>query len=416
LPFMGIIIYNILIRIFNLIILVYSKFNTRAKLLVNGRNRTFKTLEQKRIKEKKCLWFHCASLGEFEQALPLIEKINEAYADYQLFVSFFSPSGFEYQKDNPLTDGVFYLPADTNSNARLLVELLNPTAVFFIKYEFWFHYLNACKEKDIPLFSVSTILRPDQVFFKFYGSFYRQMLRKFNYFFVQNRETRDLLKSIGIENAIITGDTRFDRVEAILKKQTSIIPLEKFAGDSRLIVLGSTWTKDIDLWMHFINQDHNLKFIIAPHNISEEEISYIEKRIDLRVIRYSNIHDEQKMAPVLIVDNVGMLSTIYKYAHITYVGGAFGEGLHNILEPATYGKPVIVGKSKLNKKYQEVQTLINRGGAFEVANPEELEDLMNNLLRNEAFYSESCQASRTYVVENLGSTDTILENVKTYLS
>jgi 3-deoxy-D-manno-octulosonic-acid transferase len=413
---MGIIIYNILIRILNLIILIYSKFNTRAKLLVNGRKHTFKILEQKRIKEKNCLWFHCASLGEFEQALPLIEKINKTFPDYQLFVSFFSPSGFEYQKDNPLADGVFYLPADTRSNAGLLVEILNPTAVFFIKYEFWFHYLNACKEKDIPLFSVSTILRPDQVFFKFYGSFYRQILRRFNFFFVQNQETLDLLKNIGLKNAMITGDTRFDRVEAILKKQTSIIPLEKFAGDSRLIVLGSTWTKDIDLWMNFINQDHNLKFIIAPHNIKEEEISYIEKRIDLNVIRYGNIQDDQKKALVLIVDNVGMLSTIYKYAHITYVGGAFGEGLHNILEPATYGKPVIVGKSKLNKKYEEVQALISRGGAFEVANPEELGDLMNSLLRNKAFYSESCQASRTYVVENLGSTNAILEKVKTYLS
>jgi 3-deoxy-D-manno-octulosonic-acid transferase len=345
-----------------------------------------------------------------------MEKINESFPDYQLFVSFFSPSGFEYQKDNPLADGVFYLPADTKSNARLLVDLLNPTAVFFIKYEFWFHYLNTCDEKDIPLFSVSTILRPDQVFFKFYGSFYRQILRKFDYFFVQNQETLDLLKNIGLENAMITGDTRFDRVEAILKKQTSIIPLEKFAGNSRLIVLGSTWTKDIDLWIPFINRGHNLKFIIAPHNIKEEEISYIEKRIDLNVIRYSHIRDEEKKAPVLIVDNVGMLSTIYRYAHITYVGGAFGEGLHNILEPATYGKPVIIGKSRLNKKYQEVQALISRGGAFEVANPEELEYLMNKLLRDNALYSECCQASRTYVVENLGSANAILEKVKTYLS
>ena len=227
---MGIIIYNILIRIFNLIILVYSKFNTRAKLLINGRKQTFKSIEQKRIKGKKCLWFHCASLGEFEQALPLIEKVKDAFPDYQLFVSFFSPSGFEYQKDNSSAYGVFYFPADTKSNARLLLVLFNQTAVFFIKYEFWFHYLNACKEKDIPLFSVSTILRPDQVFFKFYGSFYRQILRRFNFFFVQNQETQDLLRGIGIENVIITGDTRFDRVEAILKKQTSIIPHEKFEG------------------------------------------------------------------------------------------------------------------------------------------------------------------------------------------
>jgi 3-deoxy-D-manno-octulosonic-acid transferase len=368
------------------------------------------------VKNKRCLWFHCASLGEFEQALPLIEKIKEIFPDYQHFISFFSPSGFEYQRDNSIADGIFYLPADTRSNAKLLVELLNPTAVFFIKYEFWFHYLNTCREKDIPVFSVSTILRPDQVFFKFYGSFYRQILRKFNYFFVQNQETEDLLKSIEIRNAKISGDTRFDRVEAILKKQNSIKSIEKFKGDSRLIVLGSTWRKDIDLWVHLINHSYGLKFIIAPHNIKKGEISYIEERIDLEVIRYSNIRDVENKVPVLIVDNIGMLSTIYKYADITYVGGAFGEGLHNILEPATYGKPVIVGKSKLNKKYQEVQALISRGGAFEVADPKELEHVMNDLLWNDAYYSESCQASRSYVEENLGSKDTIIENVKNYLS
>ncbi len=413
---MGIIIYNILIRLYNLIILVYSKFNNKAKLLVAGRRHTFNVIHENRVKEKMCLWFHCASLGEFEQALPLIEKINEVYPDYQLFVSFFSPSGFEYQKDNSIADGIFYLPADTKSNARILIDLLNPTAVFFIKYEFWFHYLNTCNEKNIPVFSVSTILRPDQVFFKFYGSFYRQILRKFNYFFVQNRETLDLLKSIRIRDALISGDTRFDRVEAILKKQTSLVPIEKFIEDSQLIVLGSTWKKDIDLWIHFINEGHDLKFIIAPHNIREEEISYIEESIELDVIRYSAIHEHHNKVPVLIADNIGMLSTLYKYAHITYVGGAFGEGVHNILEPATYGKPVIVGSSKLNKKYQEVQALVSRGGAFEVANPKELQDIMNKLLENNTFYSGTCRASRSYVVENLGSTDTILENVKTYLS
>lgn len=413
---MGIIIYNILIRTYNLLILVYSKFNTRANLLITGRRQTISTIEGSLIEGKKRLWFHCASLGEFEQALPLIEKIQDIYPEYQIFISFFSPSGFEYQKNNSSVDGVFYLPADTRSNAKSLIELLNPTAVFFIKYEYWFHYLNTCFEKHIPVFSVSTILRPDQVFFKFYGSFYRQILRKFTYFFVQNRETQDLLKSIGIKNAIISGDTRFDRVETILKKQSSIIPVENFAGDSRLIVLGSTWAKDIDLWINFINHGHGLKFIIAPHNIGEEEISYIEERIDLEVIRYSNIHNNENKAPVLIIDNIGMLSTLYKYADITYVGGAFGEGLHNILEPATYGKPVIVGKSTLNKKYQEVQALIDRGGAFEVANPKELDQVMNDLLRNDALYSESCQASRTYVAENLGSADSILEHLKSYLS
>ena len=413
---MGHIIYNILIHIFNLIIFIYSKFNSKARLLVEGRRKTFKKIHEKRLKEKKCLWFHCASLGEFEQALPLIEKIKEKFPHFQLFISFFSPSGYVYQRDNTLAEGVFYLPSDTKTNAITLLELLDPTAVFFIKYEFWYNYLNTCNENNIPVFSVSTILRPDQVFFKFYGSFYREMLRKFDYFFVQNQETLELLKSIGLENATISGDTRFDRVDTIMKKKSSILSIEKFAGDSRLIVLGSTWTKDIDLWIRFINQDHDLKFIIAPHNITEEEISYIEERMQSGTIRYSKINEYTEKFPVLIIDNIGMLSTIYKYAHIAYVGGAFGEGLHNILEPATFGKPVLIGKSKLNKKYHEVQALIKRGGAYEVANPKELELVMNDLLHNEALYARSSQAGRSFVVENLGSADVILENVKTYLS
>ena len=413
---MGLIVYNILIRIFNLLLSVYSNFNARAKLLFAGRKQAFKSLEDKLIKEEKSLWFHCASLGEFEQALPLIEAIQEMYPQYQRFVSFFSPSGYEYQKDNPIASGIFYLPEDTESNAKLLIDVLNPTAAFFIKYEYWYHYLNACNQKDIPVFSISTILRPDQVFFKFYGSFYRSMLRKFHFFFVQNEETLDLLKSVGLENAIISGDTRFDRVNAILKKRTPLKFIEDFKGNSRLVVLGSTWSKDINLWIKYIKHHHDLKFVIAPHNISEEEITYLEEKIQVKTLRYSNIGLGLDDIHVLIIDNIGMLSSIYKYADITYVGGAFGEGLHNILEPATYGKPVIIGKGKLNKKYHEVQALIKGGGAFEVSDPIVLKRVMDDLLMDETFYTIACQASRSCVTENLGSTDAIMENLKTILS
>jgi 3-deoxy-D-manno-octulosonic-acid transferase len=413
---MGLIIYNILNRIFNLLLLVYSNFNAKAKLLIAGRQGAFNSIEDKLIKEEKNLWFHCASLGEFEQALPLIEAIQEMYPQYQRFVSFFSPSGYEYQKDNPIADGIFYLPEDTESNAKSLLDVLNPTAVFFIKYEYWYHYLNACNQKDIPVFSVSTILRPDQVFFKFYGSFYRRMLSKFHFFFVQNEETLELLKSVGLENAIISGDTRFDRVNTILKKHTPLKFAEDFKGNSRLVVLGSTWSKDINLWIQYIKHHHDLKFVIAPHNISEEEITYIEEKIQVKTLRYSNIGNGLEDVQVLIIDNIGMLSSIYKYADITYVGGAFGEGLHNILEPATYGKPVIIGKGKLNKKYHEVQVLIKGGGAFEVSDPIMLKRVMDDLLMDEAFYTRACQASRSYVNENLGSTTAILENLKTILS
>ncbi len=413
---MGLIIYNILIRIFNLLILVYSNFNSKAKLLVVGRRIAFKSIEDKLQKGKKSLWFHCASLGEFEQALPLIEAIKVTYPQYQLFISFFSPSGFEYQKDNPFADGVFYLPADTKSNAKSLIDLLNPSAVFFIKYEYWYHYLNACNEKGIPVISVSTIVRPDQVFFKFYGSFYRKMLRKFYFFFVQNQETLELLRSVGLENAIISGDTRFDRVNSILNKNTPVKFIDSFKGSDKLIVLGSTWRKDIDLWMDYINLSQNLKFIIAPHNINMEEIAYVEEKIKSKTLRYSNIDNGVDIVDVLIIDNIGMLSSIYKYADITYVGGAFGEGLHNILEPATYSKPVIIGKGKLNKKYQEVQALLNAGGAFEIADSSSIERLMKELLTDEDFYSKASQACRSYVERNLGSTDAILSHLKAILS
>ena len=413
---MGLIIYNILNRIFNLLLLVYSNFNAKAKLLIAGRQRAFNSIEDKLNKEEKNLWFHCASLGEFEQALPLIEAIQEMYPQYQRFVSFFSPSGYEYQKDNPIADGIFYLPEDTESNAKSLLDVLNPAAVFFIKYEYWYHYLNACNQKDIPVFSVSTILRPDQVFFKFYGSFYRRMLSKFHFFFVQNEETLELLKSVGLENAIISGDTRLDRVNTILKKHTPLKFVEDFKGNCRLVVLGSTWSKDINLWIQYIKHHHDLRFVIAPHNISEEEITYIEEKIQVKTLRYSNIGNGLEDAQVLIIDNIGMLSSIYKYADITYVGGAFGEGLHNILEPATYGKPVIIGKGKLNKKYHEVQALIKGGGAFEVSDPIMLKRVMNDLLMDEAFYTRARHASRLYVNENLGSTNAILVNLKTILS
>ena len=397
-------------------ILVYSNFNSKAKLLVTGRQIAFNSIADKLQKGKKSLWFHCASLGEFEQALPLIEAIKLTYPQYQLFVSFFSPSGFEYQKENPVVDGVFYLPADTKSNAKSLIDLLNPSVVFFIKYEYWYHYLNMCNEKDIPVISVSTILRPDQVFFKFYGSFYREMLKKFYFFFVQNQETLILLKSVGLENAIISGDTRFDRVNSILNKNTPLKFIDNFKGSDKLIVLGSTWRKDIDLWMDYINFSQNLKFIIAPHNISMDEIAYVEEKIKSKTLRYSNISNGVDNLNVLIIDNIGMLSSIYKYADITYVGGAFGEGLHNILEPATYSKPVIIGKGKLNKKYQEVQALLNAGGAFEIADSASLERVMKKLLTDEDFYSKASQACRSYVERNLGSADIILNHLKAILS
>jgi 3-deoxy-D-manno-octulosonic-acid transferase len=385
-------------------------------MLVGGRKRAFETIGDRKEDDAKVFWFHCASLGEFEQGLPVMESIKSAYPGYLLYVSFFSPSGYEVQKDNMLADGVFYLPSDTKSNAEKLISVLHPEAVFFIKYEYWYHYMKACHRRKIPVFSISTILRPDQLFFKPYGGFYRKILYLFDYFFVQNRETFELLQNIGITNVIVSGDTRFDRVHAISKQQPEIDIIKRFKGSSELVVLGSTWKQDIDLWISFINSNRDLKYIIAPHNVDEAHIKYIEKKVTQSTLRFSILKEDPENESVLIIDNIGMLSAIYRYADITYVGGAFGEGLHNILEPATFGKPVIIGKARSNMKYQEVSSLVKAGGAFEVSDIGDLELKMNDLLKNRDYRNQAGEASRAFVEANLGSTDKIVKTIMRIMS
>jgi 3-deoxy-D-manno-octulosonic-acid transferase len=413
---MGLLIYNLIIRSYNLLVLFFSSFNPKANSLVSGRKRTFETIKQSLQKDKKIIWFHCASLGEFEQGLPLMESIKSSYPDYRLYVSFFSPSGYEIQKSNTLLDCVFYLPTDTKSNAEKLLHLLNPIAVFFIKYEFWYHYLKACNDRSIRVLSVSTILRPDQVFFKFYGGFYRKMLNRFHHFFVQNNETLELLESIDLTNATLSGDTRFDRVYAISKEHLKLKLIEDFKGKNTLLVLGSTWKTDIDLWINFLNKHSELKYIIAPHNIDETDIRYIEDKIKIRTARYSRAKNNLGDISVLIIDNIGMLSSLYYYADIAYVGGAFSEGLHNILEPATFGKPIIIGKAETNRKYREVVSLLKGGGAFEINNPGDLGKLIHDLLSDQKLFNRAGNASESFVRNNMGSTDIIMDELKGILS
>jgi 3-deoxy-D-manno-octulosonic-acid transferase len=413
---MGIIIYNIIIRSYNFLILLISIFNQKARNLVLGRKKAFKIISQHLQPNSKVIWFHCASLGEFEQGLPVMESIKTTFPDYLLYVSFFSPSGYEVQKSNTLADCIFYLPADTKLNSKKLMDFLNPEIVFFVKYEFWFHYLKTCYERNSPVISISNILRPDQVFFKSYGGFYLKILTLFHHFFVQNEETLELLARIGLTNATLSGDTRFDRVRAISKRHSGINEIEEFKGNTDLIVLGSTWKKDIDLWMHYINNNDRFKYIIAPHSIGEEDLRYIENKVKLNTIRFSSKEKNLDKMSVLLIDNIGMLSRIYRYADITYVGGAFGEGLHNILEPATFGKPIIIGKAVSNKKYQEVVDLMKEGGAFEVGNFRDLEKLMNDLSSDKELYKKAIEATKAYVDTNLGSTDIIMKKLKNILS
>jgi 3-deoxy-D-manno-octulosonic-acid transferase len=413
---MGAFLYNVLIRLYDLIIILASTVQPKARRLIEGRRETFKIIEQGRRKNGRTMWFHCASLGEYEQGLPVMESLKSAFPDLRLFVSFFSPSGYEIHRDSKLADCVFYLPADTRRNAERLLNLIEPYAVFFVKYEFWYHYLKVCYRRGIPVFSISIILRPEQVFFKFYGGFYRNLLHMFRHFFAQNEETRQLLGKIGLKNVTLSGDTRFDRVFEIAQKYAHNPDIEAFKKEDDLIVLGSTWKADIDLWIQYINSQPELKFIIAPHNIGEKDIRYIERKIERKTLRYSRSDHGMAGVEVLIIDNIGMLSTLYGYAKVSYVGGAFGEGLHNILEPAVYGKPILIGRARTNRKYQEAVSLLKEGGAYEISNAAELDERMKHLLFKPDFYIKACQASSKFVQQNLGSTKAIMTELKPLLS
>jgi 3-deoxy-D-manno-octulosonic-acid transferase len=354
------------------------------------------------------IWVHCASLGEFEQGRPLMESIRLKYPSLKILLTFFSPSGYEIRKNYEGADAIFYLPWDTPSNAKRFIEIVKPKLAIFVKYEFWYNYSNELKKKSIPLISVSCILRREQIFFKSYGSFFRKILYNFDHFFAQNKETQDLLRSIGIESTL-AGDTRFDRVMQVIQSVDEIVIAKEFKNDQKLLVAGSCWQEDMDVLYPLINHNqYQLKFIIAPHEISEGFISSIEKSLSVKSIRYSQVQENASEFSVLIIDNIGLLSKLYRYGEFAYVGGAFGNGLHNILEAACYGVPIFFG-NKNYKKYQEATDLIMRGGAFEISGYAELKakyELMNNLPES---FLLACEVTRSYVQENLGATKKIMD-------
>lgn len=367
---------------------------------------------------KSVIWIHCASLGEFEQGRPVIESIRKEYPRYHIVLSFFSPSGYEIRKNYDKADLVIYLPADTRSNGEKLIGHIQPKLAVFIKYEFWYHYIKACYDRNIPVISVSTILRPQQVFFKPYGKFYRKILSMFRYFYVQNEHTLDLLKSIGITRVMVSGDTRFDRVFDIFRHSRSLPLVEGFCGPNKIIVLGSTWKPDIDLWKEYINSTPvDISFIIAPHHIEETELQYIERQIQISSIRYSRLaENSREKHQLLIMDNIGMLSSLYQFAFIAYVGGSMSEGLHNILEPATYGVPILIGKDKSNVKYQEAIDLIKQGGAFEMDEKEKIPLMINRFMKDRTYYEETCRLTKKYIDINRGATGKIMNSLKPLLN
>ncbi len=407
-------IYNIGIFGYLLVVRLASLFNTKAKLFIKGRKNIFEELEKRLDAKNRPIWFHFASLGEFEQGRPVLENLKAADPEQKIIITFFSPSGYEIRKDYALAD-VFYLPLDTANNAHKFIEIVNPKQAIFTKYEFWFHYFKALYDKQIPLYLISGIFRPKQAFFKFYGSFNRRILSFITHFFVQNKESVQLLKSIGLENVSLSGDTRFDRVYENSKQPKKITVIETFCDQSPIFIAGSTWPADEKLLLALTEKYPDWKFIIAPHEIGathiDEIVSLYPDSIKFSVFS-SQLKDESlklkaQSSPIanrqtLIIDNIGMLSSLYQYASIGYIGGGFGAGIHNTLEAAAFGLPVIFGPKY--EKFQEAKDLIAIGAGKSISTSEELISAFEFFKNNQ----EASEAAKNYVENKKGATKMIV--------
>lgn len=407
-------LYNIFISLYTLAAKILSIKNTKAKLWVDGRKGILNELRQAFLNNNaKVIWVHCASLGEFEQARPIIEEIAErnkaTESQYKILLTFFSPSGFEIQKKYDKVDRVFYLPPDTKENVKEFYKIVNPDLIIFVKYEFWYYYFNQAAQLKIPLIVVSAIFRNNQPFFKWYGNLHRQMLKCVNHFFVQNNSSKVLLNSININNVTVSGDSRFDRVLDLSAVPFSNKKIEDFIGHSQVIVAGSTWTEDDEELDHFANANPDIKFVIAPHEINPERLNECLHLYKNSVL-FSCIERTQKNTNVLIIDNVGMLSKLYRYATVAYVGGGFGgDGVHNVLEPAVYAKPVVFGP--VYDKFIEAQEIIESGGGISVENALELESALKKLLTDLSYYNTCSNNAKEYVVSNAGATAKVIDYI-----
>jgi 3-deoxy-D-manno-octulosonic-acid transferase len=402
-------IYNFIVIIAGFLLKTVALFSPKIKLFMDGRKSVFETLSSKIKSEDKTIWFHAASLGEFEQGLPVIEKIKTKFPNYKIIITFFSPSGFEVRKNNTVADITVYLPLDTISNAKKFIDLAQPEMVFFIKYEYWPNYLNELKKRSIKTYLISGVFRENQVFFKWFGGFYRNALQTFDYFFVQNETSKKLLQSIGFENVKISGDTRFDRVVSILERDNSLDFIEKFKVNKTTLVIGSSWPKDEEILINYINNSaKNIKFIIAPHTNKSEQIANLKSQITKSTILFSE--KENKIVSefdVFIIDTIGILTKIYSYADIAYVGGGFGNpGVHNILEPATFGIPIVIGPNFSH--FAEATALVHQEGCVSVSNQKELNEALDNLISNEDIRLEKGHICSTFVQMNKGATDKII--------
>lgn len=410
-------IYNLFIYLYLLGVAVYSLFNEKVRKMWRGERDAFRILREKVDPSAQYVWFHAASLGEFEQGRPLMEQLRRDHPEYKILLTFFSPSGYEVRKDYQGADIICYLPLDTITNARRFLRTIRPVMAFFIKYEFWYNYLYILKHRGVPTYSVSSIFRPDQVFFKWYGRQYGRVLKCFTHFFVQNEVSRQLLATIGIREVTIVGDTRFDRVLQIKEQAKELPMVEAFVQDApRVFVAGSSWPPDEDIFIRYFKEHPGWKLIIAPHVIAEDHLQQIIGKLDDNaVVRYTDIANNQQPiancrdARVLIVDCFGLLSSIYRYATVCYVGGGFGVSIHNTVEAAVWGKPVIFGPE--NQKFQEAQELKSCGGGLEINSYEDFARLMDRFNTESDYLQAAGRAAGSYVENKAGATKTILDNI-----
>ena len=403
-------IYNLAMYILELGLKLAALFSDKPAKMVKGHREVFDLLKSKIDCNARYIWFHAASLGEFEQGRPLIERIRKEYPQYKILQTFFSPSGYEVRKNYAGADIVCYLPIDTPSNVKKFVDLVNPCMVFFVKYEFWQNYLNALYKKGIPVYSVSSIFRPGQIFFRWYGKSYQRVLKTFAHLFVQNQESKMLLAGIGVDHTTVVGDTRFDRVLDICAAAKQLPLVQKFKGDALTFVAGSSWGPDEDIFISYFNAHPEMKLIIAPHVVNDGHLKEIESKLQRSCIRYTQAtEDNVEQADCLIIDCYGLLSSIYRYGEISYIGGGFGVGIHNVLEAAVYGIPVIFGPN--NKKFREAQHLLANKGGFEINGYDDFEQLMNRFLTDEAYLKQSGKAAGDYVKGNAGAMELIMNHV-----
>ncbi|SHI79607.1 3-deoxy-D-manno-octulosonic acid transferase [Aquimarina spongiae] len=410
------IIYNIFVGIFNFILPVLGGFGSKLKLFVNGRRSVFKILKENISNNDEIIWFHCASLGEYEQGVPVMEALKTKFSDTKLLVTFFSPSGYEIKKNSKLADIIVYLPIDTKRNAKKFIELVNPKLAVFVKYEFWPNYLKTLRVNDIPTVFISTTFREDQAFFNWYGGFMRNALKGIDHFFVQDATSQTLIEGLGYANVSLSGDTRFDRVSHQIEMDNYVDFISEFVNDRTCIVMGSSWPEDEEVFLDFVNNaPKEVCFIIAPHEIKDSNVNPLVQKIEKNTVLYSekegvNLADQQ----VFVMNTIGYLSRVYSYGDIAYVGGAMGNtGLHNILEPATFGIPIVIGKNF--EKFREAKQLQKLAGLFSVSSTEEFNSIMTKLVEDKKFREKTGMIAGHFINSNTGATAMILDYLDTKL-